>query len=74
MKKLLLLALAAIIMTGCNGRFGKKTNKVVNDGHDYQWIIVGNIAQYIHSPECDTCRIIRHEEIKLYVDSVLNKK
>ena len=35
MKKLPLIALTAIMMVGCAGKLGKKTDKLINDGHDY---------------------------------------
>ena len=74
MKKLFILALAATMMAGCAGRLGNKTNKLINDGHDYQWVIFFNSPHFIHSPECDTCKAIRKEEIKQYVDSVVNER
>ena len=72
MKKLFILALAAVMVAGCAGRLGKKTDKLVNDGHDYQWVAFYDKVYIIHSPECDTCKAIRKEEIKQYVDSVVN--
>jgi hypothetical protein len=74
-KKMLLIGAAALLMlTACNGRLGSKTDKFVNDGHDYQWIAVSNKVQLIHSPECDTCKIIRKRETIAVIDSIMKDR
>ena len=70
MKKIIVGLLAVGCLMSCNGRFGGKTENVVNDGHNYQWIFVGNSLQLVHSPECDTCRIIRQRMEQIFDDNV----
>lgn len=74
MKKLFILALTSVMITGCVGRIGKKTDSLVNDGHDYQWIIFYNSPYIVHSPECDSCKAMRKQEIKEVVDELLKDK
>ena len=64
MKKIILLALTALMMVGCNERLGDKTDMFVNDGHDYQWVIIYSKPYIVHSPECDSCKAMRKQEIK----------
>ena len=73
MKKIIVGLLAVGCLMSCNGRFGGKTEKVVNDGHNYQWIFVGNL-QLVHSPECDTCRVIRQRETINIIDSIVKDR
>ena len=73
MKKLLLTVLA-IMMVGCAGKLGNKTDRLINDGHDYQWIVFYDRSFLVHSPDCDTCKTIRHAEIESYVDSIMGTK
>lgn len=72
--KLLTGAAALLLMMACNGRLGSKTDKFVNDGHDYQWIAVSNKVQLVHSPECDTCKIIRKRETIAVIDSIMKER
>ena len=74
MKKIIVGLLAVGCLISCNGRFGGKTENVVNDGHNYQWIFVANILQLVHSPECDTCRIIRQRETIAIIDSIVKDR
>ena len=73
MKRLLLLALTAVMMAGCAGRLGKKTDKLVNDGHDYQWIVFYDKPYLVHSPECDSCKAIRKQEIRELIKELKRK-
>ena len=72
--KLLTGAAALLLMMACNGRFGGKTENVVNDGHNYQWIFVGNNLQLVHSPECDSCRAVRRSETIAIIDSIVKER
>jgi hypothetical protein len=74
MNKLFILALTLVMMTGCAGRIGKKTDRLVNDGHDYQWIMFYDRTYMVHSPECDSCKAMRKQEIKEVVDELLKDK
>lgn len=73
MKKVFLLTVI-ILLVACNTRFGGKTTKVVDDGHNYQWILVGGGSYLVHSPECDTCRTIRKQETVAIIDSILKER
>lgn len=70
----LLTGAAALLLMACNGRFGGKTENVVNDGHNYQWIFVGNNLQLVHSPECDSCRAVRRSETIAIIDSIVKER
>lgn len=72
MKKLLLLAIP-LIMVGCNERLGGKTDMFVNDGHDYQWVIIYSKPYIVHSPECDSCKAMRKQEIKELIEELKKK-
>ena len=74
MNKLFILILTSAMMTGCTGKIGKKSNMLVNDGHDYQWLIFYDRPYIIHSPECDSCKAMRKQEIKEVVDELLLKQ
>lgn len=74
MKNIIVGLLAVGCLMSCNGRFGGKTENVVNDGHNYQWIFVGNSLQLVHSPECDTCRVIRQRETIAIIDSIVKDR
>ena len=72
--KYIIAIIAMLALVSCNGRFGGKTTNIVNDGHNYQWIAVGNSFQLVHSPECDTCKIIRRQEVVAIVDSLVKDR
>ena len=72
--KYIIAIIAVLAFVSCNGRFGGKTTNIVNDGHNYQWIAVGNSIQLVHSPECDTCRTIRKQEVIAIVDSIVKNR
>ena len=73
MKKLS-FALAVISVTACNGRFGGKTTGVIDDGHNYQWVAYGNTIHLVHSPECDSCKVIRKRETIAVIDSIVKER
>jgi len=73
MKKLILLACMATIMAGCAGRIGSKTKRLVNDGHDYQWVVFYDRSYLVHSPECDSCKSIRRQEIEELINELKEK-
>ena len=73
MKKLLLLALTAVVMAGCAGRVGKPSDKLLNDGHSYQWIVFYDRFYIVHSPECDSCKAMRKQELKELIKELKNE-
>ena len=66
--------IAVLALVSCNGRFGGKTTNLVNDGHNYQWIEYGDKFQLVHSPECDSCKAIRKQEVIAIVDSIVKDR
>lgn len=60
--RVIIFLFVAILVVGCAGKLNDKSDKIINDGHDYQWTFWCDKVYLIHSPECDSCKAIRREE------------
>lgn len=75
MKKLYLLALTAIIMVGCTGRYpvNKETGFTIIDSCEYIECPVNSGYIYVHHNNCKYCAERRKQELEELVRQIKEK-